>query len=356
MFGPVFEMSPAFELPPKLYGHHAQHAERILHTFLKRKATTGVLLAGEKGTGKTMVAKLVATKASEMDIPVLLINAPMAGDAFNSLLASFEQPVVCVLDEFEKVYDKDKQQELLTLMDGVFAGQRLFLLTTNDKWKVDLHMINRPGRLYYNLEYEGVETDFVRDYCEDNLKYKPHADGVVLLASLFSEFNFDMLQAIVEEMNRYGEDASQVLKWLNCKMIVSREDRFSIMSLVVEGKRIEKDDLHQHGIWKGNPMTDFIDIVYIDGKDEDGTNNYESCGFSSSDLEQMDVRTGEFIYRNTDGGFLKLRRNKSAPRGLDVANFISKANINETMELARGEREGENSDPEVSFMSQVQAR
>jgi hypothetical protein len=332
MFGPYFEMSPAFELPRKLYGHHEVHAERILKTFLTRKATTGALLAGDKGTGKTMVGKLVASKAAAMDIPTLIVNSPMTGDSFNSLLTAFEQPIILFLDEFEKVYDSEKQQELLTLMDGVFAGQRLFLLTTNDKWKVDSHMINRPGRIYYNLEYQGVEPDFIREYCIDHLRNKHHVDGVELLGTLFSEFNFDMLQAIVEEMNRYNENAAQVMKWLNCKMIMSKDDRFTV-TMRIGDKVYTQEELHRRGIWTGNPMSDMIEIVYVTGKDKDGAPQYDEVDFLAADLVRMDVRSGEFIYQNADGARLKLKRNKSLPRGLDISNFVSKASVEEDLNL-----------------------
>lgn len=324
MMGFYLEESPSFEIPEKLYGHHAADAERILHTFDSRPGCTGVMLAGDKGTGKTLVAKLTSTQAARAGIPTILINEPFVGDPFNSFLTSLNQPVILFLDEFEKVYDKDKQPALLTLMDGVFGGKRLFILTTNDKWKVDTHMQNRPGRLYYMLEYAGVETEFIREYCEDRLYNKNDIDGVCLLGNLFSEFNFDMLQAIVEEMNRYKEDAMQALKWLNCKITYAREERYTA-TLIREGKVYAGKELYNNGAWHGNPIaSDNIEVYYKIEKPslEEGESDTDEEYFSRHDLVRMDVRTGEFTFKNTDGAQLKLKRDKR-PTDITIDRLVA---------------------------------
>jgi len=68
------------------------------------------------------------------------------------------------------------------------------------------------------LEYKGREEDFIRDYCEDNLKAKNHIPAVCGISRVFEEFNFDMLRALVEEMNRYKESPDEALKMLNIKI------------------------------------------------------------------------------------------------------------------------------------------
>jgi AAA+ superfamily predicted ATPase len=63
-------------LPTKLYGTTTRKAERIFNTFLKRPSTTGILLAGTKGSGKTMLAKQVSrmAAASAENIPTVVIK------------------------------------------------------------------------------------------------------------------------------------------------------------------------------------------------------------------------------------------------------------------------------------------
>ena len=218
MRGLYFEQIPAFEMPRKLYGDTTRVASRIIRTFLDRPATTGVLLSGEKGSGKTLLAKRLAADCAALDIPCITVSQSFTGEAFNSLLQGVEQPCMLFFDEFEKVYSEDEaQQQLLTLMDGVFTSKKLFVLTVNDQYKVNQHMKNRPGRLFYALNYEGLTDEFIQEYCADNLNNSAQAEGVRQVASMFQRFNFDMLKAMIEEMNRYDETAQQVIKLLNTK-------------------------------------------------------------------------------------------------------------------------------------------
>jgi len=78
-------------------------------------------------------------------------------------------------------------------------------------------MMNRPGRLYYMLEFNGLDASFVEEYCEDNLVQKEYIPAVTAISSLFESFNFDMLKAMVEDMNRYKEGPAEVLKYLNVR-------------------------------------------------------------------------------------------------------------------------------------------
>lgn len=218
-----FQRIDTFELPEKIYGEAPKYTQRILRTFKERPNSTGVLLVGLKGSGKTLQAKhlCLAAMGEEYQMPVILITRPFAGDAFNELMQSLGEAVVFI-DEFEKVYgsngDEDvskDQQMLLTLMDGAVQTKKLFLLTANDRHKVDSHMINRPGRIYYNISYKAIEDAVVEEYVRENLKNKEHKDGIYEVMSLVNDFNFDTLKALVEEMNRYDEQAVPAAKILN---------------------------------------------------------------------------------------------------------------------------------------------
>lgn len=218
----------SFEMPKKLYGDCSKKADRIINTFLSRPLTTGVLLNGVKGSGKTMLAKLVANNASAQGIPTLVINKPYCGDNFNQFVQSINGPCIILFDEFEKVYDYSDQEKILTLFDGVYPSKKLFLLTTNQRSNVSEYLKNRPGRIYYTFSFDTLENKFVREYCEDNLKNQNHVDDVVRYTQVFNYFNFDMLAAAVEEMNRYDETLLQVLDILNIDPESRREDTFSM--------------------------------------------------------------------------------------------------------------------------------
>lgn len=304
------ETISSFEIKGKLYGNTTQHATRILNTFLDRPAATGVMLAGEKGSGKTLLTKALSINAAVQGIPTIVINTSLSGDKFNSFLQSITQPCVIVFDEFEKVYDHDSQEEILTLLDGVFPSKKLFLLTCNDKWKIDSHMRNRPGRLYYMIEFTGIEQAFIEEYCNDNLKNKTHMSSLCKIASVFSTFNFDMLKAIVEEMNRYDESPQEVLKLLNAKPEFGEKSKYQV-SLQTNGKDIDVDCLDDQEI-VCNPIADVINVSFKEFTIDtaDGTEDYDwmNSEFNSSQLKHVDASAGLFIYLNEDGDRLQLKK------------------------------------------------
>lgn len=314
MDGPLYlEMIESFEIKGKKYGDLNKNTDRILNTFLSRPAATGVMLAGEKGSGKSLLAKNLAIVAAEQyQIPTIVINAPWVGDKFNSFIQSIEQPVVILFDEFEKVYDSDDQEKALTLLDGVFPTKKLFVLTCNDKWRVDSHMRNRPGRLFYMLDYKGLDSAFIMEYCEDNLKpnLREHAEKLCQIASLFGQFNFDMLKATVEEMNRYDESPEEALRMLNVKPEFDGGNKFDI-KLQLNGEDLKDTDLESRE-WSGNPLQSQVQIHYKQfDKDEDGDEvwDWERLRFSAVDLKKIDSNTGKFVFVK-DGAVLTLNKVK----------------------------------------------
>jgi len=63
-------------------------------------------LVGEKGSGKTLLAKYISIAAAkERGIPTIVINHPFHGDEFNLFMQSIQEPVIVLMDEFEKIHD-----------------------------------------------------------------------------------------------------------------------------------------------------------------------------------------------------------------------------------------------------------
>jgi hypothetical protein len=285
-----------FEIPSKLYGNTLRHTDRIINSFWDRPQQTGVLLNGEKGSGKTLLAKNISIELAKQGVPTIVINRDWTGDGFFKLLQDIDQPCVILFDEFEKVYDRDKQEEILTLLDGVFGSKKLYILTVNDKWRVNEHMRNRPGRLFYLLDFKGLDVTFIREYCEDRLNNKQYIDQICGLTSLFGEFNFDMLKALIEEMNRYNESPSEALEMLNAKPEYDSGARYDI-TLIDCGAEIPSERL-EYCEWRGNPLAvSGVNIEYDTDPNNDEA-EWKEFKFTPENLINLDSQKGMFIFES----------------------------------------------------------
>jgi hypothetical protein len=294
MFHNLFlERTADFTRIAKMYGNTLQHTDRMVQTFLDRPGTTGIMLTGEKGSGKTLLGKNISMELALQGIPTIIINAPWCGDRFNTFMQMIEQPIVILFDEFEKVYDSDQQESILTLLDGVYSSKKLFLLTCNDKWRVDKHMRNRPGRIYYMVDFTGLTAEFITEYCQDNLRAVEHIEKICQIASLFHQFNFDMLKALVEEMNRYGETPQEALKMLNAKPEFDSGSKYEL-KLSLDGKAIDIDWPSQI---EGNPLNRHIDVQYDPTPDDDDS-DMEVIKFTPNDLIKIEPSNGRFIFED----------------------------------------------------------
>ena len=294
-----------FEIKGKLYGDTLRHADRILNTFRDRPNSTGVMLNGEKGSGKTMLAKRISEDGRKQAISTLVINSPFCGDSFNTFIQSINEPCIIIFDEFEKVFDDEQQEAILTLMDGVFPSKKLFILTCNDRYKVNSHMRNRPGRIYYMIEYKGLSPEFIEEYCQDNLNNKSHIPTICRLTMMFDALNFDMLKAIVEEMNRYDETPNQVLELLNAKPTGGESYTKHDVKVLYKGKEVPADKTWPNK-FRGIPVSrDSLEItVYVvTGVDDDGDEQTEqiTLEFGPEQLRKIDTDSGTFTYVIDEG-------------------------------------------------------
>lgn len=232
------------EMPAKIYGDLSQYSRRVIKTFNSRNRTTGVMLKGEKGSGKSLLSQVMCRDLVDAGIPVLLINEGYPGQVLSAYLENFKQPIAVFIDEFEKVYDKmDVQQTLLPLMDGASGSNLLFILTIN-KENISEFLVNRPGRIFYTRSFSGLELSFICEFAKDRLKDKSKLGDVVLNSSGLHGLSFDGLQAIIEEMNRYGESFQEANQYLRLyKGSYGGNFSFRVSKLVVGGEEISSDRL-----------------------------------------------------------------------------------------------------------------
>lgn len=233
------------EVSKKVYGNMPQKVDRILNTFREREYNTGIMLSGVKGSGKTFMAKSLSQELRNEGISTILVNDVFNPTQLSQFLQNIVEPVMVFFDEFEKIYDrgddrygreescgggnseKGDQNGLLSLLDGIFTTKKLFVFTCNSSWDVSSLFFNRPGRIYYHLEFKGLPEDSIREYCEEKLNNKEWTKTVISISKILKDFTFDQLQAIVEESNRYNEIPTECLEMLNISPEVDG-DRFRV--------------------------------------------------------------------------------------------------------------------------------
>lgn len=317
-----FEEAKAFELPAKLYGATNSNAARVIQTYNERRQAsraTGLLLTGEKGGGKTLLAKQISMT---LNLPTILVNEPFCDVDFKNIISNLG-PSIIIFDEFEKVYHKDEwQNNTLTLLDGVYPSTCLFIVIVNDKYKLSNALINRPGRLHYCLEYDGLDLEFIKEYTADVLKNQTHTMSVLTVTSFFANFNFDMLQGLIEEMNRFDEPANVAVKFLNIKAEAFRVREDYDITVTLNGKAVPiQKRARKH---RGNPLEISSLYIYLAVKpkaaaplddegfeiedDDDEEDTYLTI--NQSDVMSIDQETGTIVYSS---GVYQVTFTKSQP-------------------------------------------
>lgn len=302
-----------FVSPEKVYGSLTYRRDRILNTFFDRETSTGVLLTGKKGSGKTLLAREIAISAVNKGIPVIVVNSPYCGDTFNTFIQSIRQECVIMFDEFEKVYEIEAQQKMLTLLDGTFTSKKLFLFTTNEAGRntISSYLIDRPGRIYYSIDFEALEAEQIIGYCQDVLKAKEHINTIVTMCQLF-DFNFDMLKALIEEMNRYGESPDKAIELLNAK---GRQDIRNHYTMTVHTKADnETYEKYREQELIVDPFSSEIRFVELTNEEEEETEDFEDTNmvtFGIDNLVRADVTSSTYFYEKENYMIiLKKKENK----------------------------------------------
>lgn len=233
MGGYSLERRKDFVHDGKVYGDHMMLVDKILDRYSHSTDNFGTILGGRKGTGKSMMARIISERLREQGIPTIIVSENTPG--LPKFLQSIEQPVFIFMDEFEKIFKdgshdtEDEQSQFLSVFDGLNNNGHFYLITINDYKRINDYFLGRTGRFYYDIRFDTISLEEISQILSDNLHT---TDDVDRMASLMYRLNvnYDQLKTIVNELN-LGESIDNILKYLNLGL--KHESRYRTFTVTV---------------------------------------------------------------------------------------------------------------------------
>lgn len=281
------EDQPDFNIPEKIYGNELGIADKYVETFHRRKGKPlGIWLHGRKGTGKSLLAQLTCIRSQ---LPVILINQKHIGEKFYSFIASIDWPVVIFIDEFEKIYPEEEDQEtFLSILEGTLSSNKMFIFTTNTT-NISQYLKNRPGRIFYAKNYSNLDKETIDEIIDDLLENKDEKSDLKTVLLILGQVSVDVLISIIEEMNMYSLPAAEAVEQLNVEVEIEDFD----VTMILDG-------CYYTTTAHFNPLkTSYFWLQYHDHVRE----RYEYFGKERSAFK-LSVDTDSFVFTDRQGNKL----------------------------------------------------
>lgn len=196
------ELGNNLTLPENYYSSKTDNAfvDRVLNYFnTTDKHTTGVMLKGLKGAGKSVCAKKIAL---DSNLPIIVVDPMFPARRLNEFFSKFEQQVCVLFDELEKNERYWKTDDLLTFLDGISATcKKLVVFTCNSDEECCDFIKDRCSRVRYSRTFNAMSEEAVFGLCNRELNDEGEARAAcAFILNTFKTISFDNVLSFLEEV------------------------------------------------------------------------------------------------------------------------------------------------------------
>lgn len=200
------EETSGLSLPSKVYctPRDERFIDKVINSYnLSESGFTGVMLAGLKGSGKTVMAKMIANNSG---LPIINIDKNIRPYILRNLVEKLGDTSVCFLfDELDKVLEDYDDSVLLQVLDGSDTkGKHMILFTCNDDNEISEYLIDRCSRIRYWREFDEMSPSLIMEVLNDKLNDKKEVKSLTdFIKDNFEVCSFDNIASFVKEANDY---------------------------------------------------------------------------------------------------------------------------------------------------------
>lgn len=214
----IFTENGKLNLPDKVYelGEDITFKTRVLNNFNKNDKSVGIMLAGTKGTGKTMLAKVIA---KESNLPIIIVDSQYPANQLVTFFKQFTTPVCIIFDEIEKNFDTSS---MLDFLDGVEkTTKKLVLMTCNNLNRVSEYLQDRCSRVRYIRKYTPTDNLAFLPMLIEDKQIKNAKKVEEFIKTKFKLPSIDNINAFLNEIKELeDEDLSldDIIKYMNINL------------------------------------------------------------------------------------------------------------------------------------------
>lgn len=235
-----FEEDGLLSLPAKVYTTKSDNVfiKRVNTYFQKTsKLSTGVMLSGIKGTGKTVMAKVIAKNSN---LPIIVVDEDYPTGRINDFFRKFETPVTIIFDEVDKHWDTE---DLLGWLDGVQTNaKKLVLFTCNNEDRVNDYLKDRCSRVRYIRHFEANDNArFLREILRDKgIAEDKIEDTYTFIVNNFGLLSIDNILSFIDEKLLFLELSNEEI--FNDMNISSKKGKKNIIGETPDEEDEDDDD------------------------------------------------------------------------------------------------------------------